>query len=393
VDFDFSSEQLAFVKEVESFLDAHDDPEVFDVTRENMAQIVDTPRRRAFMASLGKRGWLGMTWPKEYGGSEGEGVYEYLLNEQLAGRGGPQIGKGVGIIGKTLIRHGNETLKEEFLPKILRNEVEFAVGYSEPNAGSDAASMQLKATKVSGGWILNGQKTWTTSAHFAEWYWVGARTDSEAPKHAGITLFLVPLDHPGITINAIWTMGDERTNEVFLNEVFVPDEFAVGEVNHGFQYISEALDLERFTMFTFSPIEQRFELLVEYVRTTIRDGVPLKDDPVIRQRLAQLATQLEVARVMGLKFVFESSKGGAAPTTEASEYKLFATELSKRLANASMDIAGPGSQLRVKTDEAPMAGRSESTYRYTVIDTIGGGASEIQKNIIARRKLGLPKNF
>ena len=393
MDFEFSEEQLAFVKEVEAFLDANDDPEVFDVTRENMAQIVDTPTRRAFMAALGERGWLGMTWPKEYGGSEGEGVYEYLLNERLAGRGGPQIGKGVGIVGKTIIRHGNETLKEEFLPKILRNEVEFAVGYSEPNAGSDAASMQLKAIKVDGGWVLNGQKTWTTSAHFAEWYWVGARTDPEAPKHAGITLFLVPLDQPGITINAIWTMGDERTNEVFLNDVFVPDEYVVGEVNHGFQYISEALDLERFTMFTISPMVQRFELLVEYVKSTVRDGEPLKDDPVVRQRLAQLATDLEVARVIGLRFVFESAKGGAAPTAWASEYKLFATEFSKRLANTSMDIAGPGSQLRVKTKEAPMEGRPESTYRYTVIDTIGGGASEIQKNIIARRKLGLPKNF
>jgi alkylation response protein AidB-like acyl-CoA dehydrogenase len=393
MDFEFSEEQLAFVKEVEAFLDVNDDPEVFDLTRENMAQIVDTPKRRQFMASLGSRGWLGMTWPKEYGGSEGEGVYEYLLNERLAGRGGPQIGKGVGIIGKTLIRHGNETLKEEFLPKILRNEVEFAVGYSEPNAGSDAASMQLKATKTEGGWVLNGQKTWTTSAHFAEWYWVGARTDPEVPKHAGITLFLVPIDQSGITVNAIWTMGDERTNEVFLNDVFVPDEYVVGEVNHGFQYISEALDLERFTMFTFSPINQRFELLVEYVKQTVRDGMPLKDDPVIRQRLARLAAELEVARVIGLRFVYESSKGGAAPTTWASEYKLFATELSKRLADASMDIAGPGSQLRVKTPDAPMEGRAESTYRYTVIDTIGGGASEIQKNIIARRKLGLPKNF
>jgi hypothetical protein len=188
-------------------------------------------------------------------------------------------------------------------------------------------------------------------------------------------------------------MGDERTNEVFLTDVFVPDEFVVGEVNHGFQYISEALDLERFTMFTFSPINQRFELLVEYVKTTVRDGKPLRDDLVIRQRLARLATELEVARVIGLRFVYESSKGGAAPTAWASEYKLFATELSKRLANASMDIAGPGSQLRVKTQKAPMEGRAESTYRYTVIDTIGGGASEIQKNIIARRKLGLPKNF
>src|SRR5436190_10633137 len=173
MDFDFSPEQQAFADEVERFLDENDDPDVFDLTRENMAQIVDTPKRRAFMASLGERGWLGMTWPKQYGGSEGEGVYEYLLNERLAGRGGPQIGKGVGIIGKTLIKEASEFLKQEFLPKILRNDVEFAVGYSEPNAGSDAASMRLKAERGERdgktGWILNGQKTWTTSAHFAEW--------------------------------------------------------------------------------------------------------------------------------------------------------------------------------------------------------------------------------
>jgi hypothetical protein len=392
VDFDFSPEQVAFADDVDQFLDAHDDPEVFDLTRENMAQIVDTPKRREFMATMGDKGWLGITWPKEWGGQDGDGVYEYLLNERLAGRGGPQIGKGVGIIGKTILRHGSEKLKQEFLPKILRNEVEFAVGYSEPDAGSDAASMKLKATRDGEGWRLNGQKTWTTSAHFAEWYWVGARTDPES-KHQGITLFLVPLDHEGITINGIWTMGDERTNDVFFDDVWVSDDYVVGEVNRGFQYISEALDLERFTMFTFSPIEQRLDLLCEYVRTSSVDGEPLKDDAVVRQRIAQLVTQGEVARVLGLRVVAESMKGGAPPTTEASEYKLYATELSKRLANASMDIAGPGSQLRVGTEDAPMKGRAESTYRYTVIDTIGGGTSEVQKNIIARRKLGLPKNF
>ena len=393
MEFEFSDDQQRFVKEVIAFLDANDDPDVFDVTRENMAQIVDTPKRREFMAKLGEKGWLGITWPEEYGGQDGEGVYEYLLNEQLAGRGGPQIGKGVGIIGKTLIAHGSDKLKQEFLPKILRNEVEFAVGYSEPNAGSDAASMQLKATKDGDGWRLNGQKTWTTSAHFAEWYWVGARTDPDAPKHHGITLFLVPLDHPDIEIREIWTMGDERTNEVYFENVFVHDDYVVGELNKGFQYISEALDLERFTMFTYSPVAQRLDLLTDYVKETTRDGEALKDDPVTRRRLAELATEAEVARVLGLKFVAASAKGGAPPTCEAAEYKLFTTELSRRLANASMDIGGPGAQLRVKTPEAPMAGRAESTYRYTVIDTIGGGASEIQKNILARRKLGLPKNF
>ena len=305
MDFEFSPEQRAFAAEVERFLDEHDDPDVFDLTRENMAQIVDTPKRRAFMRRLGERGWLGLTWPKEYGGSEGEGVYEYLLNESLAARGGPQIGKGVGIIGKTLIKEASDFLKEEFLPKILRNDVEFAVGYSEPNAGSDAASMRLKAERGErdgkSGWILNGQKTWTTSAHFAEWYWLGTRTDPEN-KHRGITLMLVPLDQPGVTINCIWTMGDERTNEVFIEDVFVPDDYVVGEVNRGFQYISQALDLERFTMFTFSPINQRLELLIDYVRNSERDGEPLREDKVVRREIARLVdrrrgvTRARVAR-------------------------------------------------------------------------------------------------
>jgi len=406
MDFEFAPEELAFQAEVEAFLDAHDDPDVFDVTRENMAQIVDTPKRRAFMKELGHKGWLGLTWPTEYGGSAGEGGYEYLLNEALAGRGGPQIGKGVGIIGKTIIAQGSDFLKEKFLPLILENDVEFAVGYSEPNAGSDAASMKLRAEPHTQGsqtgWLLNGQKTWTTSAHFAEWYWLGTRTDPDN-KHHGITLMLVPLDDPNIEIRGIWTMGDERTNEVFIDNVFVPDEFVVGQVNSGFQYISQALDLERFTMFTISPIKQRLDVLTEYVQTQTRDGAALKDDPVIRSRMAKLHTDAEVARVMGLKVVHESVKGErihqatgekvSPPTVESSEYKLFATEFSKRLADASMDIGGPGTQLRVRTESAPMKGRAESTYRYTVIDTIGGGASEIQKNIISRRGLGLPKNF
>jgi alkylation response protein AidB-like acyl-CoA dehydrogenase len=393
MDFEFSEEQQRFLGEVEAFLDEHETVEVMDPTRENMAQICDTPERRAFMAEVGEKGWLGMTWPEEYGGSDGDGVYEYLLNEALARRGAPQIGKGVGIIGKTLIRHGSDKLKGEFLPKILRNEVEFAVGYSEPDAGSDAAAMQLKATRDGDGWRLNGQKTWTTSAHFAEWYWVGARTDPKAPKHHGITLFLVPLDDPGLTIRPIWTMGNERTNEVFFDDVFVHDDYVVGDVNKGFQYIAQALDLERFTMFTFSQIEERIRILTDFVKGTARDGEPLKHDPVVRQRIAHLVTEAEVARVLGLRFVHQSLQGGDPPRSEASEYKLFATELSKRVADATMDIGGPGTQLRVGTDEAPMAGRAESTYRYTVIDTIGGGTSEVQKNIIATRKLGLPRNF
>jgi len=393
MDFEFSKQERAFAEEVEKFLDEHATPDVADVTRENMAQIVDTPARRAFVKKLSAQGWIGMSWPREYGGQEKQGVYEYLLNEALARRGAPQIGKGAGIVGKTLIRHASDKLKREFLPQIVRGEIEFAVGYSEPQAGSDAANMQLKAEPVPGGWRLNGQKIWTTSAHFADWYWVGARTDPDKAKHDGISLFLIPMNHPGLTVQATPTIGDERTNTVFFNDVFVPEDYLVGKRGSGFQYVSEALDLERFTMFTFSPIEQRLEELVDYVRREERDGEPLRENALVRQRIAQLATQCEVARALGLRFVAASTAKGKPPTVEASEYKLYATQLSQRVANATLDIAGAGAQLRVHTGDAPLRGRAEMSYRYSVIDTIGGGASEIQKNIIARRKLGLPKNF
>jgi hypothetical protein len=393
MDFEFSPAEQAFSDEVEKWLDENHDPVVMDLTRENFSQLCDTPERRAFMKKLAAKGWLGMSWPKEFGGQEIEGVYEFILNEALARRAAPQIGKGVGIIGKTLIRHGSEKLKKEFLPKIINAEIEFAVGYSEPQAGSDAANMQLKAEKVEGGWKLNGQKIWTTSAHFADWYWFGARTDPDKPKHDGISVFLLPMDAPGLEIQSMPTIGKDTTNQVFFNDVFVDDDYLVGEPGRGFQYIAEALDLERFTMFTFSPIEDRTRLLSKYVAGAERDGEPLCEDPVVRQQVAQLVTQTEVARVLGLKFVAASMKGGKPPSVEASMYKLYATQLSQRTANVALDIMGAEGQLRVDTEDAPLQGRFEGTYRCTVVETIGGGASEIQKNIIARRGLGLPRNF
>src|SRR5512145_2095664 len=258
-----------------------------DPTKENFAQLVDTPARRAFMKKLAARGWLGMTCPKQYGGREMKGVYEYILNEALARRHAPQIGKGVGIIGKTLIRHGSEKLKREFPPQIISADIEFAVGYSEPQAGSDAANIQLKAEKVDGGWKLNGQKIWTTSAHFADWYWVGARTDPDKPKHDGISLFLIPMNAKGLEVQSLPTIGKDTTNQVFFENVFVPDDYLVGKRGRGFHMISEALDLERFTMFTLSPIADRTRVLVEWVREARRDGEPLRKDPNVRRLIAQ----------------------------------------------------------------------------------------------------------
>jgi len=389
VDFEWSDEEKAFRATVRSFIEANANDEVADPRRDGMGQLVDSPERREFMKLLSRQGWIGMSWPKSYGGQEAPGVFEYLLNEELAAAGAPFIGKGVGIVGKTIIRHGNERLKNEFLPKILNAEIEFAIGYSEPNSGSDLASMQMRATRQGDGWVLNGQKRFTTSAHFADWYWVAGRTDPDAPKHKGITLFLVPMDAPGITITNMDTIGDERTNEVFLDDVFVSDDYVVGEVNKGWYYISEALDFERFTLFTVSAYIKRYERLRDHVRTATVDGKPLRQDPHVRRWMAHAAAQIEVARMHCLRVISKAAKG-EVPNLESAMFKLFTTQLGQTIADEFLTTSGAAGALKRDEPYAPMDGRFEFTYRYSVVDTVGAGTSEVQRNIIARRGLGLP---
>jgi alkylation response protein AidB-like acyl-CoA dehydrogenase len=392
MDFDLGEDELTFEKEVVAFLEANQSEEVMDSNPEHLSQTVETPPKRAFMRKLAEQGWLGMSWPREYGGQERSGIYDFLMTEALSRFGAPQPGKGVGIVGKTIIRHGNDELKSYFLPRIIRGEIEFAIGYSEPQAGSDAASMQLKAVhdEARGGWVLNGHKIWTTSAHFADWYWVGARTGEH--KHKGITLFLIPMNHEGFEIHPTYTIGDERTNEVFFNDVFVPDSHVVGEVGRGWTYICEALDLERFAMLPVGPVEMKLKGLIEYVREATLDGEPLAKDPVVRQTIARLRADLEVARKLQRKVISEALKD-RVPTVEAAMYKMWQSQLGQRIANAALDLIGPDAQLKPGNPEAPVNGRYERSYRYTVVDTIGGGTSEVQKNIIAGRGLGLPKTF
>ena len=393
MNFEWSDEEKAFQREVRAFLAEHATPgSVADPSREGMAQLVDTPERREFMRAMSERGWIGMSWPKEYGGEDAPGIYEYLLNEELAAVGAPFIGKGVGIVGKTIIRHGNERLKKEFLPKILNAEIEFAIGYSEPDAGSDLASLKLRATRdeARGGWVLNGQKRFTTSAHFADWYWVLGRTDPDAPKHKGISLFLVPMDAEGIMIQAMPCIpDDELTNEVFMDDVFCPDDYVVGEINKGWYYVSEALDFERFTLFTVSAYVMRYQAVRDHLRTAVRNGKPLREDPHVRRTIAWLSTQIEVAKMITLRVIAKAA-AGEVPNIESAMFKLFTTQLGQRITDEYLRIVGPAGVLRRGATGAALDGRMENHYRSNIIDTVGAGTSEVQRNIIARRGLGLP---
>ena len=394
MNFDFSQEEEDFIKEVRNFIKEEklkDNAEiVFAPNREADATTkVDSAPRSAFMKELAKKGYLGMSWPKKYGGQEKDGIYDYLLNEELATVGAPAPGKGVGSIGQTIIRHCSEKLKKEFLPQILNADIEFALGYSEPGAGSDLASLKLKAEKKEGGWLINGQKTWTSSAHFAEWYWLAARTGPDQPKHKGISVFLVPMDDPGIEVHPIETMGEHHTNGVFLTDVFVPDEYVVGEVNKGWIYICEALNYERFTFYTIGPLENKFENLLELVNNLKRDGKTLKEFPEVKNKIIELAIDVEKAKVLQRKVLSVAIKD-EVPSVEAAIFKLFSTQLSQKMANTAMHILGREGLFHKDGKDAIAEGKWEWSYRGTVVDTIGAGTSEIQKNTIAKKALELP---
>jgi len=394
MNFDFTKNEKKFIDEVKDFIcaekekpNAHD---VFAPNREADAQTkIDSPARREFMKTLSSKGYLGMSWPKEYGGQEKPGIYDYILNEELCRVGAPSPGKGVGSIGQTIIHHGSEKIKKEFLPQILAGEIDFALGYSEPGAGSDLASLQLKAEKKDGGWLINGQKIWTSSAHVADWYWLAARTDTEAPKHQGISVFLVKMDNPGIEVHPIETVGEHATNSVFLTDVFIPDDYVIGEINKGWVYICEALNYERFTFYTIAPLEQKFKELTELINTLSRDGVALNEIPEIRKKIIYLYADVQKARVLQRK-VLSVAIQDEVPQSEAAVFKLFSTKLHQKLANEAMDILGREGLFRKEYESSHANGKWEWSYRSTLVDTIGAGTTEIQKNTIAKKSLKLP---
>ena len=394
MNFNFTKEEEQFIDEVKSFIDEEkkkpNADDVFAPNREADAQTkIDSPARREFMKILSSKGYLGMSWPKEYGGQEKPGIYDYILNEELCRVGAPSPGKGVGSIGQTIIHHGSKRIKDEFLPQILAGEIDFALGYSEPGAGSDLASLQLKAEKKKGGWLINGQKIWTSSAHVADWYWLAARTDPEAPKHKGISVFLVKMDNPGIEVHPIETVGEHATNSVFLTDVFIPDEYVVGEINLGWVYICEALNYERFTFYTIAPLEQKFKELVDLTNKVKRDGVHLSEIPDIRKKIIYLFADVQKAKVLQRK-VLSVALQDEVPQTEAAVFKLFSTKLHQKLANQAMDILGREGLFRKEYDKSHANGKWEWSYRSTLVDTIGAGTTEIQKNTIAKKSLKLP---
>jgi len=388
MEFCFTEEEGEFKREVQDFLRQ-------EVTEEVVEETVETggaygaALARKLVQKLGSRGWLLPHWPKEYGGLGSSVTMDFIILDEMAYSGLPWSFVGAYMAGPIILRQGSEEMKKEFLPRIAKGEIEFALGYTEPDAGSDLASLNVSAEDKGDFFLVNGQKTFSSHCHLAEYHWLAVRTDFDTKKHRGISMMIVDLRSEGITINPMITMAGYRTNEVFYDNVRVPRKNLVGEKNRGFYYLMEALDFER--MFPIGFYRKLFEGIVEYAKETVIHGKPLSKNSLVRQKLAQIATELEVVKILYYQLPYMLEKR-MLPNYQSSMQKIFASELAQRITNTGMEILGPYAQLKKGAKWAPMAGKAEYAYRRSVVETIYAGTSEIQRNIIAQRGLGLPRS-
>ena len=384
MDFGFSKEEEAFRQEVREFLRKEVTPQIRE---EADSGIGWGPHTWELVRKLGAKGLLTPTWPKEYGGLGLPPLYRFIVHEELdyaEALPHEALTVGAGVAGPTIMLYGSEEQKKDYLPRIARGEIEFALGYTEPQAGSDLASLQLRAEDRGDHFLFNGQKVFNTRCHFAQYHWIAARTDSQGPKHRGISLFIVDLSSPGITLRPLWGIDGTRTNEVFYDNVVVPKKNLVGEKNRGFYYTVTALEFER--VLSVGRLTKTFEELVDYVKMT----PSLKENSLVRQKLAQIATEIEVAKLFVYRLAWLQTRRTVA-NYEAAASKLFSSELSQRMAATGMEIMGLLGLLQKDSGKAPLNGKFEYLVRETLLNTIAGGTSEVMRNIIATRGLDLPR--
>jgi alkylation response protein AidB-like acyl-CoA dehydrogenase len=386
MDFALTPEQQAWVEQVRAFLREHFDPEA-EAEARRRGNEASGPVLRRFRARMAERGWLALTWPVEHGGAGRSMFEQFLLMDEFAYWGAPAIDMTSSAVAPTLMRVGSEEQKRRWLPAILAGEVEVAIGYSEPDAGTDLASVRTSARRDGDAWVITGQKLWNTGAEFASHEWLLCRTDPEAPAHKGLSVFLVPIDSPGVQVQPIVTWGGIRTNAVFFDEVRVADDHLVGELNQGWRYVTTALDFERVAIGVTGGLRRLHDELVRYLAGRVEDGRPLLERDDVRHTLADLGARIELARLLNYRAAWMVDQG-QVPNAEASMTKVVTTELQARLAASALDLAGPDASVLAGAGAVALA---HPAYRQAPYLRFGGGTNEVQRDIIAQRGLGLAR--
>jgi len=388
MDFEFSQEQQKFRQEVRDFLEEELRRGTFKPSCDAWIQGYSPE----FTKKVAQKGWIGLTWPKEYGGQGRSHIDRLILTEEMLRYGAPaachwfadrQIGGGI-------LRYGTEEQKREILPKIIAGEAYVGLGMSEPEAGSDLASLRTKATEDGDYYIIDGQKMWTSCGMFMNYIYLVARTDPEAPKHRGISEFIFETNLPGITITPTRDItGSTAWAEVFFDGVRIPKKCLIGEKNRGFYQVVNQLDYERAGLERLMGNYPLFDAIVQFVKETKPNGKPLAKETLIRQKLAQLQVEFDIGRLLIYRVVMVMEEG-RAPNVEAAIAKAYSTAFEQHLAKIAMEILGLYGQLIAESKWAPILGMAPHSYLASTGYSLQAGTSEILRNVVASRGLGLP---
>lgn len=389
--FKFTQQEESFREELSGWLRRQiGDRDIGCEEDENSDEVWDFTLR--MRKSLAEKGWLTMAWPREYGGQDASHMMQVIFAEEMAYNRAP--GRDIfatRMLAPTLMLHGSETQKQSYLPPVARGEVQWCQGYSEPEAGSDLASIQMRAMEDGDDFVVNGTKIWTSGAHRADYIMLLTRTDTEAPKHRGISFLLCDMRAPGIRVQPIINMANQHSfNMVTFENVRVPKQNLVGEQNRGWYVGATLLDFERSGVDYSAGSRRTLEELVAFANENGRGCPPLNQDAVVRNRLADLAIEVEVSKLISYNIAWMQSQN-IVPNKEASMGKAYGTALQQHMAQTGMKLLGLYGQLEPGSTYAPLKGRIERNYLYSISATIAAGTSEIQRNIIASRGLGLPR--
>jgi alkylation response protein AidB-like acyl-CoA dehydrogenase len=341
---------------------------------------------------MGRDGWLGIGWPTEYGGQGRTDVEQFIFFDEAWRANAPIPFLTINTVGRTIMEFGSEEQKRAFLPKILAGELHFSIGYTEPSAGTDLASLTTRAERDGDEWRINGQKIYTSLASYADYIWLAARTDPDAAKHRGITIFLVPTTDPGFSYSKIATMVNASTYNTFYDDVRVGDDAVVYGVNRGWDLIVNQLNYERVSLGPPGMVGRIFEEVLAWAQATkLPDGRRVVDQEWVQLNLARVHAKLDFAKLINWKVAAAMDSGAGANPADASATKVFATEFYTEAYRLLMEIIGPAAYLHRDSPGAVLAGRLERAFQGCLILTFGGGVNEVQRDLIALFGAGLPR--
>lgn len=388
MELDLTSEQQALRAELRDYFAAMMTPEI----EEEMARHeMGGPLSRDLARKMGADGWLGIGWPKEYGGQDRSPIEQLIFFDEASRAGAPVPLLTINTVGPTLMRFGSDAQKHEILPQILRGEVQFAIGYSEPGAGTDLAALTTRAVRDGHEYVINGQKIFTSLANQSEYVWLAVRTDPDAPKHKGISILIVPTSADGFSLSPIHIVGGARTNATFYDDVRVPVTARVGEENEGWKLITTQLNHERVALCNSGIVYRHLDDVRRWAsETPLANGERVIDQEWVRVNLARVAAKVEFLKLMNWKVAWGLTTGAINPA-DASVTKVFGTELYLEAYRLLLEVLGPAGYLKRGTPGAALRGRLERSYAGTLILTFGGGTNEIQRDIISMVGLGMPR--